>query len=385
MSFCVPRRCLPDLLLAVFALSLIASAPPPLAAQGFTAEEQQAIAAAENLSTAFAAVARVVGPAVVNISTTTIIPGRTSVVPPMFRDFFGGGDRVMRQPDREVHSLGSGVLISSEGHVLTNNHVVAGASEIKVTLADDSELDGTLLGADPATDLAVVKIEGQNLPWTRWGNAEELRVGEWIVAIGSPLGLRQTVTAGIVSATGRTGIGITSEEDFIQTDAAINPGNSGGPLVNLRGELIGINTAIASQGGGSEGIGFAVPSNVAQPIARELIQTGQVARGWIGIIPRDLTPRLVQRLGLGVNSGALIERMYRDQPAHLAGLQPGDVIVGWDGQTVNTVNQLIAIVMKAEIGATVSVDLYRGQQRMSANVTISQQPAGQNGRAIKGI
>ncbi len=369
--------------LLIFALTL--SVPPPLLAQGFTPEEQSAIASAQSLSTAFAAVVRVVGPAVVNISTTTVIPGRTVPLSPLLRDFFGWDDRFLREPDREVHSLGSGVLISAEGHVLTNNHVVAGAQEIKVTLADDREVDGSLLGADPATDLAVVKIVGTSLPYVVWGDATKLRVGEWVVAIGSPLGLRQTVTAGIISATGRSGIGITGYEDFIQTDAAINPGNSGGPLVNLRAELVGINTAIASQSGGSEGIGFAVPSNVARPIARELIEKGHVERGWIGIVPRQLTPTLVQRLGLAVQQGVLIERMYRDQPAHRAGLQPGDVITHWDEQAVTSVEQLTRLVMSARVGATVRVRYCRGPQTGSVVVTIAQQPVSQNGRAIQGI
>jgi S1-C subfamily serine protease len=365
---------LPACGLSALVVLLTVSAALPLAAQGFSADEQRAIATAESLSTAFAAVARVVGPGVVNISTTIVIPGRASLFSPL-----------LRQPGREVHSLGSGVLISAEGHVLTNNHVVAGATEIRVALADDREFNATVLGLDPATDLAVVKIEGDNLPWVRWGDAEQLRVGEWVVAIGSPLGLRQTVTAGIVSATGRSGMGITSEEDFIQTDAAINPGNSGGPLVNLRGELVGINTAIASQGGGSEGIGFSVPSNVARPIARELIDHGHITRGWIGIVPRDLTERLVRRLRLGTDSGVLIERMYRDQPAHRAGLQPGDVITTWDGAPVGSVNELIKLVADAEIASVVSVGFYHGRDRKLADVTIANQPVSQSGRAVNGL
>ncbi len=364
-----PARRLPALVIL-----LALSAPLPLPAQDFSANEEQAIATAEDLSTAFAAVARVAGPAVVNISTTMVVSGRASIFSPL-----------LRRPGREVHSLGSGVLISAEGHVLTNNHVVAGATEIKVALADDREFAARVLGLDPTTDLAVVKIEGNDLPWVKWGDAEQLRVGEWVIAIGSPLGLRQTVTAGIVSATGRSGIGITSEEDFIQTDAAINPGNSGGPLLNLRGELVGINTAIASQGGGSEGIGFSVPSNVARPIARELIEHGHIIRGWIGIVPRDLTDRLVRRLGLGISSGVLIERMYRDQPAHRAGLQPGDVIATWDGAPVASINELIKLVTDAKISSVVSVGFYRGPERKLADVTIADQPTSQNGRAVNGL
>lgn len=359
---------------------------PALAQEGFTAEEQQALAAAVDLSTAFAAVARVAGPAVVNISTTTVVPGYVSPLAPMLRRFFGrDSEEMLRVPGREVQSLGSGVLISAEGHVLTNNHVVAGASKIQVMLADDREFEGKLLGADPATELAVVKIEGENLPYLRWADSAGLQVGEWVVAIGSPLGLRQTVTAGIVSAKGRTDIGITGYEDFIQTDAAINPGNSGGPLVNLRGELVGINTAIASQSGGSEGIGFAVPSNLAQPIARELIEEGHVTRGWIGIIPREVTENLAKRFGLAVESGILIRSMYRDQPAHRAGLQPGDVIVSWEGEGITSAGQLARKVADAAIGSEVQIGHYRGEQRLAARVKIVAKPTDRQGRPIKGI
>ena len=384
MPASLPKLKRAELLLALAFCTGLGS--PALAQEGFTAEEQQALAAAADLSTAFAAVARMAGPAVVNISTTTVVPGYVSPLAPMLHRFFGrDSEEMLRVPGREVHSLGSGVLISAEGHVLTNNHVVAGASKIQVTLADDREFEGKLLGADSATELAVVKIEGENLPYLRWADSAGLQVGEWVVAIGSPLGLRQTVTAGIVSAKGRTDIGITGYEDFIQTDAAINPGNSGGPLVNLRGELVGINTAIASQSGGSEGIGFAVPSNLAQPIARELIEQGHVTRGWIGIIPREVTENLAKRFGLAVERGILIRSMYRDQPAHRAGLEPGDVIVSWEGEGITSASQLARKVADAAIGSEVQIGHYRGEQRLAARVKIVARPTDRQGRPIKGI
>ena len=384
MPASLPKLKRAELLLALAFCTGLGS--PALAQEGFTAEEQQALAAAADLSTAFAAVARMAGPAVVNISTTTVVPGYVSPLAPMLHRFFGrDSEEMLRVPGREVHSLGSGVLISAEGHVLTNNHVVAGASKIQVTLADDREFEGKLLGADSATELAVVKIEGENLPYLRWADSAGLQVGEWVVAIGSPLGLRQTVTAGIVSAKGRTDIGITGYEDFIQTDAAINPGNSGGPLVNLRGELVGINTAIASQSGGSEGIGFAVPSNLAQPIARELIEQGHVTRGWIGIIPREVTENLAKRFGLAVERGILIRSMYRDQPAHRAGLEPGDVIVSWEGEGITSASQLARKVADAAIGSEVQIGHYRGEQRLAARVKIVAKPTDRQGRPIKGI
>ena len=372
--------------LAALLVAAVATLGPASAQGGFTPEEQKALAAAAELSTAFAAVARVVSPAVVNISTTTIVAGYRSPIAGMLREFFGREPgNMLPGPDREVHSLGSGVLISAEGQVVTNNHVVAGATKIQVRLADERELEGKLLGADPATDLAVVKIEGANLPYLRWGDASKLRVGEWVLAIGSPLGLSQTVTAGIVSAKGRSDIGITGYEDFIQTNADINPGNSGGPLVNLRGELVGINTAIASQSGGSEGIGFAIPSNVAQPITQQLIRTGHVTRGWIGIIPRDMNQALAARYNLAATSGVFVRGMYRDQPAHLAGLRPGDVVVSWSGEAVTSVGQLAKWVADAAIGSQVQVTYYRGAQRQEAVLKIQAKPVDPEGRPIEGI
>ncbi len=348
-----------------------------------TPEEQQALMAADQLSLAFSVAARTVIPAVVNINTTTVIPGRSN---PLLREFFGREfEEMLGGRDREVHSLGSGCLISAEGHIITNNHVVAGATEIAVRLADGREVPGEVIGADPATDLAIVRIEGDGLPWLRWGDSAALRIGEWVLAIGSPFGLSHTVTAGIVSATGRSETGIIGYEDLIQTDAAINPGNSGGPLVNLRGELVGINTAIASQSGGSVGVGFAVPSALARRVARQLIETGRVQRGWIGAIPRDITPELRQRYGLDDISGVFIEAIYRRHPAMAAGLAPGDVITRWGDQDITSVSQLARLVAACPAGEQVTVTYVRRGQPCQTAVTVALQPITRDGRPVKGI
>ncbi|MGD9498551.1 MAG: S1C family serine protease [Armatimonadota bacterium] len=364
--------------LALLVCALIAQA---VSAQAV--EEQQALASAEQVSRAFAIAARAVIPAVVNISTTTVVPGRVS---PLLREFFGREfEELLRGPDREVHSLGSGCLISAQGHVITNAHVVQGAQQITVTLADEREFEARLVGMDPATDLAIIKIEGEGLPFVRWGDSSTLQVGEWVLAIGSPFGLSHTVTAGIVSATGRSETGIIGYEDLIQTDAAINPGNSGGPLVNLRGELVGINTAIASQSGGSVGVGFAVPSALARSVAHQLIESGRVVRGWIGIIPRELTDELIARYALTIRSGVFVEAVYRDHPAVRAGIAPGDVITMWGGEPVTSVAQLGRLVANTPPGSAVTVTWRRGNQQYSQAVTVAQQPVGRGGRPIEGI
>ena len=376
---------LPTIIARTCALILIAActAAPPLHAQALTADDLSAIDTAGALSKAFAAAARVAGPAVVNISTTTIVPASRG---PVLWDFFGRGfgDMLQRSP-REVHSLGSGCLISAEGHIITNNHVVEGATEITVTLADEREFPATVLGADPATDIAVVKVEGDGLPYLQWGDSSALEVGEWVVAIGSPFGLARTVTSGIVSATGRTDIGIIGYEDLIQTDAAINPGNSGGPLVNLHGELVGINAAIASKTGTYAGVGFAIPSNTARSIGRQLIQEGRVIRGWIGVVPRELSPALIRRYAPAATCGVFVEALYRNQPAAAGGVQPGDVITAWDGQTITSVGQLGRLVSDAEIGSEVDVALVRGRQTLTPTITVGQQPLAENGRPLEGI
>jgi serine protease Do len=254
-----------------------------------------------------------------------------------------------------------------------------------VTLADEREFEARILGADEATDLAVVKVEGKDLPYLRWGNSAALDVGEWVVAIGSPFGLARTVTSGIVSATGRTDVGIIGYEDLIQTDAAINPGNSGGPLVNLRGELVGVNTAIASKTGTYAGVGFAVPSNTARSVARQLIEEGRVVRGWIGIIPRELSPELIRRYAPTATCGVFVEAIYRRHPAACAGVQPGDVLTHWDGEPVTSISQLGRRVADAPVDSQIEVRLVRGREVVTVTVTVGQQPQSENGRPVEGI
>ncbi|MFO8082423.1 MAG: trypsin-like peptidase domain-containing protein [Armatimonadota bacterium] len=364
-------------------LLLIVSLSPSACAQTLTAEDHDAIDAAGALSRAFAAAARVASPAVVNISTTTIVQGGP---PPLLRDFFGRGfEDLLRRSPREVHSLGSGCLISAEGHIATNNHVIKGASEITVTLADEREFAATVIGADPATDLAVVKIDADGLSYLNWGDSSGLSVGEWVVAIGSPFGLARTVTSGIVSATGRTDIGIIGYEDLIQTDAAINPGNSGGPLVNLHGELVGINTAIASKTGTYAGVGFAVPGNMARSVIRQLIEQGRVVRGWVGIVPRELSPALIRRYAPAATRGVFVEAVYRRHPAAAGGVQPGDVITHFAGEEITSVNQLGRRVADAEIGSEVEIGVIRGRDTLTLTLVVGQQPQSQSGRPVEGI
>ncbi len=343
----------------------------PAGAYGQMISREEALAAARQLSAAFAMVASQVKPAVVNISTTTVIPGRQSPLSSMFPEF----GWLLETPDREVTSLGSGFLLSPDGYVVTNHHVIKGAEQIKVKLADGREFTAHLKASDPMTDVAVIKVPAQSLPYLSWGNSERLQVGEWVLAIGSPLGLSQTVTAGIISATGRSGLGLTSYEDFIQTDAAVNPGNSGGPLVNLEGQVIGINTAIASRSGGSEGISFAVPSNIAQPVCRQLITQGRVTRGWLGIIPRDVTAQTIQRFGLDIDKGVLVYQLYRNSPAFRAGIAPGDVLTAWNGQPISDSNALAKLIANTAPGMAAPIAVWSEGEARSATVTLASSPS----------
>ncbi len=341
---------------------------------GQTISREQAMLAARQLSTAFAMAASQVKPAVVNISTTTIIPGR-----PPFASRFPGLERFFRVPDREVTSLGSGFLVSADGFIVTNHHVIEEAQEITVKLADGREFAAELQATDPPTDLAVIKVPAVELPYLQWGNSQQLQTGEWILAIGAPLGLSQTVTAGIVSATGRSGLGLTSYEDFIQTDAAVNPGGSGGPLVNLEGRVVGINTAIATRSGGSEGISFAIPSNIAQPVCRQLLDQGTVRRGWLGIIPRDVTPTVVRRFGLDIDRGVLVYQQYRNSPASAADIAPGDVLTTWNGQPITDVSSLSKLVADTSPGTTVPIAVWADGQSRTVPVTLGQRPPAEGG------
>ena len=291
---------------------------------------------------------------------------------PFFQYFFGDQD-MSGSRDRRSMSLGSGVIISADGYIVTNNHVVGeNMREITVALSDNREVKGRVIGADPATDIALLKVELKGLPSLPLGDSSKLLVGEWVLAIGSPFQLSRTVTAGIISATGRTNVGFSEYEDFIQTDAAINPGNSGGALVNTRGELVGINTGIFSQSGGYQGIGFAVPSNLVQHVVNDLRQFGQVQRGTIGgIVTIDkLSPQIAEELGAPNTSGALVSRMARASEAYDAGVRPGDVIVGFNGTRVDDPSQLYRLVADAKIGSMATVRILRNGRALDIKVPI---------------
>jgi serine protease Do len=339
------------------------------------------IITADALQAAFVSVAERVRPAVVHVGTVQIAKGqRPQMGPgptqdPFFKDFFdqffgkapGGPRGEFRQP-----GLGSGVIIDKRGYVLTNFHVIRGADAVTVRLSSKQEYRGRTVGVDPKTDLAVVRFEpDQELKIATLGNSDVLRVGEWAIAIGNPFGLDQTVTVGVVSATGRADVGISSYENFIQTDASINPGNSGGPLVNLRGEVIGINTAIVATG---QGIGFAIPANMARRITTQLIDRGKVTRGWLGVSMQPITSELAQALGLPNTKGAVVARVSPGSPAAAADLKPNDVIVTFDGTAVDDYHHVQRLAADAEVGKAVKVEIIRDRAKRTVDVKISEAP-----------
>jgi Do/DeqQ family serine protease len=315
-------------------------------------------------------------PAVVNISTTSTVNVQENPLfnDPFFRRFFDLPNMPPRQ--RQQQSLGSGVIVNAEnGLILTNHHVIANADQVTVTLQDGRDFEATVVGADSETDVAVVKIDEKNLTALRFGDSQSLRVGDFVVAIGSPFGLSQTVTSGIVSALGRSGLGIEGYEDFIQTDASINPGNSGGALVDLNGELVGINTAIVGPAGGNVGIGFAIPSHLAQAVMQQIVQYGEVQRGQLGIGVQDLTPESAKALGLERSGGAVIAQVQPDSPAAQAGLRPGDVVVAVDGAPVANASSLRNIIGLLRVGSEIKLDFLRNGQKRTATARIAQPPA----------
>jgi serine protease Do len=328
----------------------------------------------------FVQIAKAVTQAVVNISTVrsgrSEGPHGTPFDDPFFRRFFG--DEFFRRfeapRERKERSLGSGVIVDGSGIIITNNHVVNKADEIKVLLSDKREFKAKLLGIDTKTDLAVLKVEADGLHTIPWGDSDALEVGEFVLAVGNPFGLNQTVTMGIVSAVGRASMGIAEYEDFIQTDAAINPGNSGGALVNARGELIGINTAIFSQSGGNMGIGFAVPSSMARSVLEQLMKNGKVVRGWLGVSIQELSPELAQQFGIAETKGVLVSEVLDDSPAKRAGLERGDVILEYDGKAVENPTQLRNAVARTVIGKKATVKYVREKRVKTVDITIAEQP-----------
>jgi serine protease Do len=318
---------------------------------------------------------RVVG-SVTNISSTQIVRSQRSPFEndPFFRYFFGDDD-AFNNRERRAQSLGSGVIVSADGYLLTNNHVIGDVNaQVSVVLGDKREMPARIVGVDEWTDIAVLKVDARNLPVLPWGDSSKLKVAEWVLAIGNPFQLNQTVTLGIVSATGRSLEGrLATYEDFIQTDAAINPGNSGGALINARGELVGINTAIYSESGGYQGIGFAVPSNLAQHVMDDLIKFGEVRRGTIpGIKVQPMTTQIAQQLGAPNARGALVYSVDRRSDAYRSGLLPGDIIVGFNGSTIEDTSQFIRLLSDAPIGTTVTLGLLRQGKPSTVKVAVTQ-------------
>lgn len=332
------------------------------------------VTVADQLSNTFASVAAKVNPSVVTIFTETDV----KVQQGPFGQFFGDDffKRFFEMPEHQGTmkrmGLGSGVIVDANGVILTNNHVVDDADNIKVRLLDGREFEGKVKGTDPQTDLAVINIDARNLTPITLGNSDQLRVGDWVLAIGSPLNpqLEHTVTAGIVSAKGRSGVGLTQYEDYIQTDAAINPGNSGGALTNLRGELIGINSAIATQTGGNQGIGFAIPVNLAQKVMTDIIEKGSVVRGWLGVLIQNISPEIAKAMNLKTTKGVIVSKVQNDSPAEKAGLKEGDVIVGFNGRGLDNSVELSTWVAGTSPGSRVDLNILRNGKAMTVTATL---------------
>ncbi len=329
---------------------------------------------------AMAEVTAAAKPAVVNIASTQTI--KTQGIPspffndPFFRHFFGDEFGFNDKPkERKQSGLGSGVIVDKDGYIITNNHVVRNATEIKVKLSDKREFKGKIIGSDPKTDIAVIKIDAKDLPVIKIGDSEKLKVGETVIAIGNLYGLNQTVTYGIVSATGRANVGIADYEDFIQTDAAINPGNSGGALVNVRGELVGINTAIFSTSGGYQGIGFAIPSNMVKVVMDSLIKKGKVVRGWLGVSIQPMTPELAKQFKISDEKGALVGDVFEDSPAEKAGIKTGDVIVEYNGKKVDEPSGLRNMVAGTSPNEKALLKIIRDGKQVEVSVVIVEQPS----------
>jgi serine protease Do len=336
----------------------------------------------KQLSDSLAEVAEAVKPSVVNISTTSTVtvdgsPFGDMFNDPFFRRFFGdqfdhpgGGKQKQRSS-----ALGSGVIVSGNGYILTNNHVIKDADEIKVLLTDKREFKGKVIGSDPKTDLAIVKIDARDLPVLPFGDSNALKTGDVVFAVGNPFGLNQTITMGIVSAVGRSNVGIADYEDFIQTDAAINPGNSGGALVSSDGRLVGINTAIFSTSGGYMGIGFAIPSNMARSVMDSIIKHGKVIRGWFGVSIQNLTKDLADEFGVKEQQGALVSDVMKGSPAEKAGIRRSDVIIAFNGKRVADAAALRNMVADTQPGSAAAVTVIRDKEEKTLTVTLGEMPA----------
>ena len=322
--------------------------------------------------TSYSAAAKRASPAVVSITASKAPARNPRSDDPVFQFFFG--DRSRQGRGEPQIGLGSGVIVSAEGYLLTNNHVIDGADDIEVMLTDGRQARAKLIGTDPETDVAVLKIELDRLPAITFGDADKLQVGDVVLAIGNPFDVGQTVTSGIVSALGRNKLGINIFENFIQTDAAINPGNSGGALVDTAGNLLGINTAIYSRTGGSLGIGFAIPVSTARQVMEALIKEGQVTRGFIGVEQRDLTPEIAQTLNLPIKQGVLITGVRQNGPASAGGLRPGDVVVSVGGTPVANSYQLLNAVASLKPKAVAAIGVQRGDKALKLDVTVGQRP-----------
>lgn len=390
------RKARSSLLLIIFAVVaafILARSWPYLMAKasyaierGIAEASQEQLAVAHDLSQAFQHVAKALRPSVVSISAVRRVQmqqprrqRRGSEIPDEFRRFFGEDffeefPFETPAPPRgfEQQGMGTGVIVSEDGYILTNNHVVAGADEVDVQLSDNREFRATIVGTDEPTDIAVLKIDTNDLVAAKLGDSKSTEVGEWVLAMGSPFGLAQTVTAGIISATGRANMGIADYEDFIQTDAAINPGNSGGPLVNLQGEVVGIATAIASRNGGYQGIGFAIPSHLAQRVLDSIIEKGHVTRGYLGAIIQDLDEDLAQSFSYESTEGVLIGDIIEGGPASRSGLQPGDIVVKLNGQPVTSANDLRNSIAATAPGTEIQLDVVRNGSKKKVTVTIGE-------------
>ncbi|CAH2896063.1 MAG: Outer membrane stress sensor protease DegQ, serine protease [uncultured Paraburkholderia sp.] len=315
-------------------------------------------------------------PAVVNVfsSKDGLLPPDPRAKDPLFRYFFGDKNNNRKQREQPAANLGSGVIVSSEGYILTNQHVVDGADQIEIALADGRTTNAKVIGIDPETDLAMLKVNMTNLPTITLGRMEQTRVGDVVLAIGNPFGVGQTVTMGIVSALGRNHLGINTFENFIQTDAAINPGNSGGALVDVNGNLLGINTAIYSRSGGSLGIGFAIPVSTARSVLESIITTGSVTRGWIGVEPQDVTPEIAESFGLDQKSGAIVAGVLKNGPADRAGIKPGDILMSVNGQEITDTTRLLNVIAQIKPGTPAKVHLVRKNHEMDVDVIIGKRP-----------